>query len=95
MGLGISLSEIHPVLGVLGRYFFLLFKDLVSEESLLAHISKYLTILENGAWMVVGVTAFVGRSGMWCGLRRSWGGERASVWDQSRCPRLGAGECLF
>ena len=56
-------------------FFFLFFKDLVSEESLLGHISKYLTILENGAWMVTGVTAVVGRSGMWCGLGKSWVGR--------------------
>lgn len=31
---------------------FLLFKDLVLESPPLGHIPKYLTILENGAWMV-------------------------------------------
>ena len=87
MGLKISPSDTHPVLGVLGRFFFLFFKDLVSEESLLDHISKYLTILENGAWMVTGVTAVVGRSGMWCGLGESWVGRRESICDHSCCPR--------
>lgn len=48
-----------------GEGIFSSLQGLVSEESLLGHISEYLTILENGAWMVIGVTAFVGRSGMW------------------------------
>lgn len=60
MDFWIDPSEIHPLLGVLGRYLF--FKDLVLEEPPLGHISKYLTILENGAWMVIEVIAFVGRS---------------------------------
>lgn len=56
-----------------GKVSFLLFKDLVSEESLQGHVSKYLTILEKRAWMVIGVIAFVGRSGAWCGLRNELG----------------------
>lgn len=48
----IGLSEIHPLLGSLGMVSFLLFKDLVLKSPPLGHISKYLTILENGACMV-------------------------------------------
>lgn len=96
VSLRVSPSDTHPVLEVLGRYFFfLLFKDVVSEESLLGHISKYLTILENGAWMVTGVTAVVGRSGMWCGLGKSWVGRGKVFVIIVAALDEGVGECLF
>lgn len=55
----------------MGRY--LLSKDLVLGGVPLGHISKYLTILENGARMVIGVIAFVGSRGVRQDLRTELG----------------------
>lgn len=74
--------------GGCGKVSFLLCKDWVSEESLLGRISKYLTILENGAWMV-------GRSGAGATGGPSWGRWTEGVWDPRGGPTLAVGECFF
>lgn len=66
----------------MGRY--LLSKDLGLRGVPLGHISKYLTILENGARMVIGVVAFVGRRGVCRDVRtelgRAQGKGLGSLW---------------
>jgi len=75
--------------GGCGKVFFLLSKDLVSEESLLGHISKYLTILENGAWMV-------GRSGVWGDGRTGLGRADGTYLGSSLRPYVrGGGVFIF